>query len=49
MQLIKILGTDNFSDSLTKHSCVDRIKQTMRGISQDIVFGRHHLMPRVAE
>ena len=44
----KISGNDNNSDSLTKHSGIDRIKQTLRGVNQDVVRGRHPIMPRMA-
>ena len=45
----KIKGEDNFSDSLTKHSSPDRIRQTMMGTLQKIVPGRHPIMPEVAQ
>ena len=45
----KIDGKDNFSDSLTKHSNPERIKQTMDGTLQRIVPGRHSIMPNVAQ
>ena len=45
----KIRGEDNFSDSLTKHSNQDRIKQTMDGAHQRIARGRHEIMPTVAK
>ena len=44
----KIKGEDNFSDSLTKHSSPDRIRQTMMGTLQRIRSGRHSIMPEVA-
>ena len=44
----KIKGEDNFSDSLTKHSCPERIRQTMRATLQRIAPGRHPIMPEVA-
>ena len=44
----KIKGEDNFSDSLTKHSSPERIKQTMRGTLQKIARGRHAIMPMIA-
>ena len=44
----KIRGEDNISDSLTKHSSPERIKQTMSGTMQKIVRGRHSIMPSVA-
>ena len=37
----KIKGEENISDSLTKHSGTERIKQTMRGAMQKLVPGRH--------
>ena len=46
--LCKITGTDNISGSLTKHSSVDRIKQTLRAANQDVVPGRHPIMPHTA-
>ena len=45
----KIRGEDNFSDSLTKHSNHERIRQTMNGAHQKIVPGRHDIMPAVAQ
>ena len=45
----KIRGEDNISDSLTKHSNPERIKQTMVGTLQKIVRGRHEIMPEVAK
>ena len=44
----KIKGEDNFSDSLTKHSNQERIKQTMSATLQRIAQGRHEIMPEVA-
>ena len=43
----KIRGEDNFSDSLTKHSCPERIRQTMQATLQRIAPGRHPIMPEV--
>ena len=45
----KIRGDENMSDSLTKHSNHDRIKQTMNGVFQKVVPGRHSIMPEVAK
>ena len=45
----KIRGEDNISDSLTKHSNPERIKQTMMGVLQKVVHGRHEIMPEVAK
>ena len=44
----KIRGDDNFSDSLTKHSSIDRISQSMQMTSQRYAIGRHPIMPAVA-
>ena len=44
----KIDGSENSSDSLTKHSCGERIVQTMRHCNQFIAPGRHKIMPEVA-
>ena len=46
--MYKIDGSDNPSDSLTKHSCSDRISQTLRVCNQVIVPGRHAIMPEVS-
>ena len=45
----KIRGEDNISDSLTKHSNPERIRQTMMGVLQKIARGRHEIMPEVAK
>ena len=44
----KIRGEDNFSDSLTKHSNPERIRQTMNGTLQKVARGRHEIMPELA-
>ena len=44
----KIDGSENSSDSLTKHSCGERIAQTLRYCNQFIVSGRHEIMPEIA-
>ena len=49
VEVRRIRGEDNFSDSLTKHSNQDRDEQTMRGTWQRIVSGRHSIMPNVAQ
>ena len=41
----KVSGSDNCSDSLTKHSSGDRIAQTLHHCNQTIVAGRHSIMP----
>ena len=48
VEVRKIRGEDNISDSLTKHATPDRIKQTMEGTFQRITTGRHAIMPEVA-
>ena len=49
IKIEKIRGDDNFSDSLTKHSNPERISQTLRGVYQRLVRGRHAIMPTVAK
>ena len=49
VEVRKIRGEDNMSDSLTKHTTPDRIRQTMEGTFQKIVQGRHPIMPEVAK
>ena len=45
--ILKIDGSDNSSDSLTKHSTGDRIGQTLKFCNQMIASGRHNIMPMV--
>ena len=45
MAIFKIDGSDNSSDSLTKHSTGDRIGQTLKSCNQTIARGRHSIMP----
>ena len=45
--IYKINGSENSSDSLTKHSVGERIGQTLRFCNQIIVSGRHDIMPKV--
>ena len=49
LEVRKIRGEVNMSDSLTKHASPDRLKQTMVGTLQRIVPGRHTIMPEVAK
>ena len=49
IEISKISGEDNFSDSLTKHSTAERIAQTLLGTSQKIVPGRHRIMPTIVQ
>ena len=44
----KIRGDDNFSDSLTKHSSIDRIAQSMLMTGHRHASGRHPIRPAVA-
>ena len=44
----KIRGDDNFSDSLTKHASIDRIKQSMMMTGHRHELGRHPIMPAIA-
>ena len=43
--IYKICGSENGSDSLTKHSNGERIVQTLQLCNQTIVSGRHGIMP----
>ena len=43
--MYKINGSENSSDSSTKHSCGERIAQTLHCCNQHIVPGRHSIMP----
>ena len=45
--IFKINGSDNSSDSMTKHSTGDRIAQTLKFCNQMIAIGRHSIMPMV--
>ena len=49
IQLVKICGEDNISDSLTKPPDADRILQTMRWTHHSVECGRHAIMPNVVE
>ena len=43
----KIDGSENSSDSLTKHSSGERIAQTLLFCNQAVEVGRHDIMPSV--
>ena len=43
----KIPGSENSSDSLTKHSTAERIAQTLYFCKQAVEAGRHEIMPSV--
>ena len=45
--IYKIDGSENSSDSLTKHSTGERIAQTMLFCNQSIEADRHDIMPLV--
>ena len=49
IEVRKIRGEDNFSDSLTKHSNQEKIKQTMNATLQRVAQGRHEIMPSLAK
>ena len=44
--IYKINGSENSSDSLTKHSTSERIAQTLNHCSQVLATGRHAIMPQ---
>ena len=46
IRIVKIAGTDNVADALTKHSSHQRITQHMSLTNQSISSGRHSMMPR---
>ena len=49
VRLVKVAGTENAADHLTKPGCTASIKQHMQMTSQGIAPGRHDQMPRIAE
>ena len=49
MTLVKMPGVDNHSDRLTKHSTPEHIAQPMRCDNQQVIAGRHPIMPHVAK
>ena len=49
IKVIKVKGTENLSDSLTKYVNRDDIDMHMNGTSQVFKAGRHDLMPHVAQ
>ena len=44
----KVLGKQNFSDSLTKFCNADRIEQTISCTGHSVRTGRHELMPELS-
>ena len=49
IELRKIEGPENLADALTKHLDGDSIAKHMRGTGQSWEYGRHHIMPKVAD
>ena len=49
IRLIKVPGTVNAADHLTKCGCTAAVKQHMQITNQRIVEGRHYCMPTVAK
>ena len=49
IQFIKVPGSSNLSDHLTKYLNQEGIEAHMKGTNQRIEKGRHALMPEVAE
>ena len=45
VRVYKVSGDDNLADSLTKHSTLQRIEQTVWHTNSEVVPGRHELMP----
>ena len=46
--ITKVNGKYNFADSLTKFCGADRISQTLRCTSNEVVSGRHEIMPSLS-
>ena len=49
IRIVKIAGSDNYSDSLTKPASVERVNQTLYHTGQVCAQGRHRIMSEVAE
>ena len=49
VRVYKVSGEENMADSLTKHSTLQRIEQTLWCTGACVVPGRHELMPTVAK
>ena len=45
VRVYKVPGEENIADSLTKHSILQRIEQTVWYTNSQVVPGRHELMP----
>ena len=43
----KVPGQENISDSLTKHTSVERLSRTMYATAHEFKSGRHDIMPAV--
>ena len=48
VDLIKISGEDNISDSMTKHVGRDILEKHLKGTNQNISGGRHKIMPCIS-
>ena len=48
VRVFKVPGEENIADSLTKHTTLQRIEQTVWYTDSQVVLGRHELMPSIA-
>ena len=48
VDLIKIRGEDNISDTMTKHVGRDVLEKHLSETNQNISSGRHKIMPRIS-
>ena len=49
IELRKVNGSENLADALTKHLDGGGIAEHMRSTGQSWVYGRHAIMPKVAD
>ena len=49
VELRKVEGAENLADALTKHLDGEGISKHMGGTGQSWVYGRHAIMPHVAD
>jgi hypothetical protein len=47
IQLVKVEGTENLADALTKYVDSDMLEKHIKGSECEVVEGRHELMPEV--
>ncbi len=45
IQLVKVEGTENLADALTKYVDSDMLEKHIRGTECQVIGGRHELMP----